>query len=401
MLALRSLLAALVVALIAVAASAQSSMTPDQAYVRAVSFMQGELNRIEVDNRIRQAKATGERMQLKTQLDAALRELAALKAEAGKSKAAAAALTAFAENDAAGGLDALEAEAKSKSAAALKDWKRVGALAFASDTPRAVRAYREALKIAPDDVEALSRLGWLATRVGDFAGANEAAARLLQSADPAVRARGGLDAARLAMAQDNPLRAEAFYKQALEPARAAKSLALEAEAVLGLAATAQTQGQWGRAEALGKDALAAFRSLKDEAGAAEALRALAAAGLLRGIWVQSEAYLSEALAIYQRRDDQVGVAATQLGLGETAMNRKSPIEASGRFREAMQGFQRLGDRAGQADATKGIGDAAAARGAMPEACLNWRMAQGLYAQSGAFAGAPSKAVADSVRTQCR
>jgi hypothetical protein len=67
-----------------------------------------------------------------------------LNAEAGKSKAVATALAAFAENDAAGGLDALEAEAQRKSRAALADWKRIGALAFASDTRRAIRAGRSA-----------------------------------------------------------------------------------------------------------------------------------------------------------------------------------------------------------------------------------------------------------------
>jgi tetratricopeptide (TPR) repeat protein len=401
MMALRSLLWALFAALLGAAAWAQSSMTPDQAYVRAVTFMQGELNRIESDNRIRQAKAAGERIAMKAQLDAALQELAGLRADAAKNKAAATALAAFAENDAAGGLDALEAEAKTKSAAALKDWKRIGALAFASDTDRAIRAYREALKLAPDDVEALSRFGWLATRVGDLGGANEAAGRLMQNADPAAKARGALNAARIAMMQDNPQRAEALYKLAFEPARAAKSVALEAEAVLGLAATAQAQGQWARAEGFGKDALGAYQKLKDEAGIAEALLALAASARLRGIWVQSEVYLKEALAIYERRQDQVGLAATQLGLGETAMNRQSPIEAAGRFREAMKAFQALGDRAGQADSAKGIADAAAARGAMPEACLSWRMAQGLYAQTGALNGAPAKAVVENLRTRCR
>ena len=54
---LRPWLIALVAVLLAATAWAQSSMTPDQAYVRAVSFMQGELNRIEADNRIRHAKA--------------------------------------------------------------------------------------------------------------------------------------------------------------------------------------------------------------------------------------------------------------------------------------------------------------------------------------------------------
>jgi tetratricopeptide (TPR) repeat protein len=245
MIASRSLLMAALAALLCAMAWAQASMTADQAYVRAVSFMQGELNRIEVDNRIRNAKAMGERIAMQAQLDAALKELAALRAESSKNKAAAAALTAFAANDAAGGLDALEAQAKARSAAALKDWKQIGALAFASDTERALRAYREALKIAPDDVEALSRFGWLAARVGDLAGANDAAGRLLQNPDPAVKARGGLDAARIAMMQDNPQRAEAFYKQALEPARSAKAAALEAEAVLGLASAAQAQGQWG------------------------------------------------------------------------------------------------------------------------------------------------------------
>lgn len=401
MLGLRPLLFALIASLLAAAAWAQSSMTADQAYVRAVSFMQGELNRIEVDNRIRQAKAAGERIAMKAQLDAALRELAALRAEAAKSKAAAAALTAFAENDAAGGLDALEAEAKAKSAAALKDWKRIGALAFAVDTQRALRAYREALKLAPDDVEALSRFGWLAMRVGAFAEANDAAGRLIRNPDPAVQARGALDAARLAMTQDNTLRAWAFYSQALTAAQKAKSTALEAEAILGLAASAQAQGQWGRAEGYSKEALIAYRKIGDEAGAADALQTLAAAARLRGLWGPSEAYLNEALGIYQKREDHVAIASVNLDLGETAMNRNSPLEAGARFREALRGFQVLGDRAGQADAARGLGDAAAARGVMSEACLNWRMAQGLYSQSGGFAGEPARAVADNLRTKCK
>lgn len=173
-----------------------------------------------------------------------------MNAEAGKSKAVATALAAFAENDAAGGLDALEAEAQRKSRAALADWKRIGALAFASDTRRAIRAYQEAQKLAPDDVDIQSRLAWLFTRVGAFGQARDIAYKMMDANDPAVRARGFYDAGRIALAQDNAMQANALFRQGLEPARAAKSQRLEAEGLSGLAAAAQAQGLWGQSEGL-------------------------------------------------------------------------------------------------------------------------------------------------------
>ena len=398
---LRPWLIALVAVLLAATAWAQSSMTPDQAYVRAVSFMQGELNRIEADNRIRHAKATGERVQLKAQLDAAMRELAALKAEAGKNKAAAVALAAFADNNAAGGLDALEAEAQKKSRAALADWKRIGALAFASDTRRAIRAYQEAQKLAPEDVEIQSRLAWLFTRIGAFGEARDIAYKMMDATDPAVRARGFFDAGRIALAQDNAMQANALFRQGLEPARAAKSQRLEAEGLSGLAAAAQAQGLWGQSEALQRQALALYAALKDDTGRAEGLVRLAAAQRLIGSWGQAEMALREAAQIYEAQNDAAGLAAVNLGLGEAAMIRGSPIEATMRFQSAQQGFRMLDDRAGQADAAKGLGDAADKRGSAREACMNWQFARALYAQSGAFVGAPSQAVDKNLREKCR
>jgi hypothetical protein len=398
---LRALLLWLALAIAGAAALAQASMSADVAYVRAVSYFQGELNRMEVDRRIDRAKANAEARAVRAQLAAALKELETLRAEAGRSKAAAAALDAFAAADPAKGLDALEAEAQAKAQSALADWKRIGALAFASDTSRAVRAYEEALKLAPSDAETLSRLGWLYTRIGAIAAARDLAARLIASPDPALRARGLLDSARGALAQDNPLRAEGFYAQALEPARAARSPALEAEAIAGLAATADLQGNWAKADGLYKETLAAFRAAKDEAGEADALIGTAAVARQRGIWPPAEAALTQAAAILERLNDRAGLAAVQLGLGQTAMVRGSPIAAHAQFRTALRAFEALGDRAGQADAAKGIGDAAFALKSVPEACLNWRRAHGLYAQTGAFSGAQAKGVDDALAKSCR
>jgi tetratricopeptide (TPR) repeat protein len=401
MILMRSLIAAMLAFGMAHAAWAQSGMTPEQAYVRAVSYMQVQLNRIDTDNRIHQAKATGERLAMRAELDAALKELASLRADASKSKAAAAALQAFAADDAAGGLDALEAEAKTKSAAALKDWKRVGALAFAVDSQRAVRAYQEALKLAPDDTETLSRLGLLYARLGNIGEARALAEKLAVSADPAIKARGLINLGRMRLSQDQPQFADAFGRQAGEAARAAKSEALQAEALFLQGSAAEAQGHWGQAEGFQTAALRGFVALGDEVGQAESLVRLAAVARLRNSWGISDARLREAFAIYEKRNDQIGLTQVSLGLGETAMVRNSAVEATGWFYRAQRGFQMLGDRAGQADAQKGLGDAAAARGSMPEACLNWRGSRALYAQLGASVGAPAQEIDKNLREKCR
>jgi tetratricopeptide (TPR) repeat protein len=166
--------ALLAICMVAPAALAQSTRA-EELYVAAVTSFKTDVNRLEAQFQVQRTVDNARSADLQRQLNLALASLAALRIQAQANNAAATtALTAFAQGGAANvqrGVDALvaAADAEPKSTVeqirkAANDYKNAARLAFSTNVPKAMDAYKMALRLAPDDID--TRLELAATYLG-------------------------------------------------------------------------------------------------------------------------------------------------------------------------------------------------------------------------------------------
>jgi len=383
-----------------IAAPAQTrpaSMSADDAYVRAVAYIETRFNALRVEQAASDAVAAAEAARLRGELASARKELAALKARADAPSRTI--IDAFAAGDPSAGLEAAEAEARKASSDAGARWLQIAALAAPFEPQRAIAAYREALRLKPDDSARLA-LAALLTRVGDAGSAVQIAQDVAKTADLALRAKALIAWGDAARGSTGELKAKALYTEAADAARTAKDRATELDALTRLAAAAIRAGDPPVWEGRLKEALAAAAALDDRIRGADAAVALAEAYLQRGIWPPAATYAAEALEIYQASNDPIGQATATMALGRAAMARPSPGLAEMHFRSALRLYEAAQAKLGQADALAELGAAVSKQNRAPEACLTWRRASGLYASAGAFSAPQAETVRTALQT-CR
>jgi tetratricopeptide (TPR) repeat protein len=97
--------------------------------------------------------------------------------------------------------------------------RHIGALAFLHDTQKALRFYREATELDPDDPEGWNELGHLLRRVGDLPGAEEAYSHVLRLgssiADKGAVAVAYGNLGNIYLSRGDLGKAEEFYKKSL------------------------------------------------------------------------------------------------------------------------------------------------------------------------------------------
>ena len=364
---------------LALMAAGPSTFSGDEAYVRAVTYMQQEINRLEADRKIERATEAGETAKLQERLAAAERALKELRDAPGDA-AKAAALQDFAAGDGAAGLDVLEKAAGAKASAAAADWRRIGDLAFGLDTARALRAYEKAFALVPEDFATAIYLARLRKEAGNLAGARQAALAAQSAArgdreisvaadelgDVAVQAGDVNEAkarfvASLAiherLARDNP-----------GSSKAQRDLSVSLEKLGDVAVKA---GDVNEAKARFVASLAiAERLARDNPGSAEAQRDLAVSyerlgevAIQAGDLNSAKAWFEKELVISKQRMDEDAASAEAkrfhsvvlIKLGDVAVLAGDVNEAKARFGASLAILERLArDNPGSAQAQRDV-----------------------------------------------
>jgi tetratricopeptide (TPR) repeat protein len=265
-------------------------------------------------------------------------------------------LIAFAAGDTGQGVDRLMAQAQAKTAAAAKsaaeDYKAAGALAFPSDTTRAVAAYEAALKLAPGDPEVLTQLSSLyAQRLGRYDDALRVADLEIASADASTKARGYLDRGNALTRREgyeDDKGAEAAYRTALDIATANKLKLREAQALNNLGNIGNHYGDLAAAEGYYKRALAMNIELGRKRGQAANLNNLGNVARDREDYAAAEDYHKRALAIYTGLDNKFEQARTLTHLGSDFFMRNDFVATCDYYRRAIALYESVGAGASKA-----------------------------------------------------
>jgi tetratricopeptide (TPR) repeat protein len=373
------------------------SMSPDDAYVRSVTFTQAQY-----------AKQSGETAELKALLIVAIAKLKDLETRARANDAIArSTLNDFGNGDTGKGVDALLVQAKAKgetSAAEAKgaseDYKAAGALAFASDTGRAAAAYEAALSLQPDDADALHQLQSLYLRLGRFDEALRLADKQVASSDPSVKTRGMLDRGNVLYKRGDLPGAEAAHQAALAIATKSNLKVRQAQALGDLGNVSWTRGDLVAAEAYQKRALALNAEIGSKEGQAANLGNLGIIVKDRGDLAAAEDYQKRALALNVEIGSKERQAANFGSLGTIAQARGNLADAEDYQKRALALNIELRSKDGQANALNNLGVIAKARGNSIEACDLHRRSLALYESIGAGASRNADVARDNIAKLC-
>jgi tetratricopeptide (TPR) repeat protein len=330
-------------------------MSADQAYIQSVSYTQGQF-----------AKLDGDQAEMKAQLAAALAELKALRDRARtQDQSAKSVLTKFAAGDGAAGVDALMQQADAKAQASAADYKSAGALAYAVDTGRAIKAYEAALKFAPEDNDILLNLAQLYySRLSDFDVATSYAQKLV-----ALGARK----------QDASIEADGYF-------------------VLGLVARARRD--IAAADKADLHALALYEKLGDKSGQATTLNNLGYSASLRNDMAAATAYQERSLKLNIELGDTEGQEHNYANLGYMALLRGDLANAELYKRRGLELALEGGAKENIAGSYTDLGDVLRRRGQMTEACMDFRKSKALYAEIGAEKSTAARDVAGYIAQYC-
>jgi tetratricopeptide (TPR) repeat protein len=338
------------------AAQQLDSMTADEAYVRAAQLMQQKLNQLET------------RLATQSAEIAALKAVSALKAVRDDAKAgneaAQTALTALAQGQNEKGVDALLADAASNTKQAVEKFRRAGQLAFAVDTRKALAAYQEVLKLAPEDLDARNETGTLKLRLGDLAGAEGAYRAVLNSAgrNEGAQAAALGNLGNIAYTRGDLAAAEDYQKRSLALNTKLGEREGLTDNLSNLGAVAYARGKLAAAEDYQTRALALNIELGRKAGQAINLSNLASIRHERGNLAAAEDYEKRALALEIEIGAKQGQAISLSNLGTTAYSRGDLAAAEDYQKRALALNNELGIKAGQADCLSALGDIALDRG---------------------------------------
>jgi tetratricopeptide (TPR) repeat protein len=159
--------------------------------------------------------------------------------------------SAAAQNAALVTVEAREKENKNRA----EEWKRIGALAFLDNTERAISAYQQAMKFAPDDASILNQLGELYLRQAQWSDRIAVGERLTHLKDPEAQAEGYYNIADSYLEQGDPERARKEAERGLSVARSANVKRLESRCLSLLAGANAQEGKFAPADEFAAQAL--------------------------------------------------------------------------------------------------------------------------------------------------
>ena len=198
------------------------------------------------------------------------------------------------------------AEGRAANQQAAEAARHLGALAFLHDTQKAIQAYRQAVKLDPDNASGWNQLGHLLKRIGDLSGSEEA------------------------------------YQKVLTSGESTKSDIIKAVAYGNLGILYQTRGELDQAEAMYRKALEIDEALGRKEGMANQYGNLGILYQTRGELDQAEAMYRKALEIQEALGLKEGMASQYGNLGILYQTRGELDQAETIYRKSLLLFQQLG-----------------------------------------------------------
>lgn len=236
-----------------------------------------------------------------------------------------------------------------------EDWKQVGAAAFLDNTERAIAAYENARRFAPDDPGVLDQLAWLYGRQARTADRREVAQRLTMLEAPESRVRGMVHLADIYLDDEsNPAAARPYIDQAL--ALATEHNLVKQQAFLwSLLAGAQIlQNDMRDAERSAARALEISRANGLPFEEAAALFIQGTIHFARGRTAlinrqphfrRAEESYAQVQAIFEAQNDEIALAQILIRRGHVARLMNDLPVSEQRLRQALEILTRLGVRA--------------------------------------------------------
>ncbi|MDC1287193.1 tetratricopeptide repeat protein [Gammaproteobacteria bacterium] len=205
-------------------------------------------------------------------------------------------------------------------AQAAETWKEIGALAFVTDTEKALHAYRQAAVLLPDDPVVRLRIGGLLQKVGDMDGARTEFEVVLGLNRP-----GATDLKSTALALN--------YIGEIE----------------------YTRGNLDAAKSYYKSGLSLFEELDSKVGMAVILTNIGSIEILRSNLDAAEVYYKRSLALHEGQKNKAGIAHNFLALGKVEVSRGNLDTAEEYFKSSFDLFEKMGRNDGMALAIGNLG----------------------------------------------
>lgn len=197
--------------------------------------------------------------------------------------------------------------------------RHLGALAFLDNTDEALKAYRRAVELDPEDTESWNQLGHLFRRVGNLEAAEDA------------------------------------YRQVLSLGETGEEQLTVAAAYGGLGHIYRIHGEWNRAETMYRRALDKYEALDVKKGKADVYTSIGTLYMLRRDLNSAETMYKTALGIYEAIPDLTGLAIGFLNLGTVYWLRNDVAHAEDMYLEALKFNKALSRPEGMANAYGSLG----------------------------------------------
>ena len=218
-----------------------------------------------------------------------------------------------------------------------------GALWFASDTHKALAAYKRATELDPNNFSAWNQLGHLNNRVGEL--------------DKAISA----------------------YEQILT---LSDDKEWQAVAIGNLGLVYRTRGDLDKAEEYHLKALTLNEDLISNEGMADNYGNLGIVYQERGDLDRADEYHRKSLALHEKADDKVGIAVNYINLGSVYLQQGDLDKAEQYYLESLAMMKALGRKVDLADAYANLGLVCKTRGDKPTALYYWKKSFALYKKMG-------------------
>lgn len=259
-------------------------------------------------------------------------------------------------------------------------FKEAGALAFNSDSERALRNYEAALALAPNDAEVVNQLGNLYYRLGRLDEA-EAAYRSLRDAsdgDDVLRAIALGNLGLVSFTRGDLEAAEDLHTQALALNETMGRVEGQAVTLGNLGNVARARNNLDAAHDFQTRSLALNEQLGNLEGQAADLCNLGLVAKARGDLDAAEELHNRAIDLAKQAGSVDVRANNILNLGSIAQTRDDKDGAEALYSRALALYRQLGHVEGRATSLANLGAVANERGDQAKACAYWAQAKTLF-----------------------
>ncbi|MCG8050222.1 MAG: tetratricopeptide repeat protein, partial [Candidatus Thiodiazotropha endolucinida] len=231
-------------------------------------------------------------------------------------------------------------------------YRHLGALAFLTETQKAITAYRRSTELEPDNPKGWNQLGVLLYRTGQIDEAFAAYRRVetlgKENADKISLAVPYTNLGLLYWTRGELDQAEAMYKKSLAIEEALGRQEGMAKNYTNLGILYRTRGELDQAEAMYKKSLVINEALGRQEGMASNYGNLGILYQTRGEFDQAEAMYKKSLAIEEALGRQEGMASNYTNLGLLYRTRGELDQAEAMYKKSLVINEALGRQEGMA-----------------------------------------------------